>query len=74
MSALLLAIKHQQQRIQHARTLARIAIETGSTITTMTATAKLPGDPWAIRGIPAIGGRGSIGGAIRGSRPGDGLT
>ena len=30
-----------------------------------------PNVPFRLRGIPAIGGRGSIGGAIRGSRPGD---
>jgi hypothetical protein len=34
----------------------------------------LPGDPRALRGIPAIGGFGSVGGAIAGSRPGDSLT
>lgn len=33
----------------------------------------LPGDPRRLRGIPAIGGRGSVGGAIAGSRPGDSL-
>jgi hypothetical protein len=34
----------------------------------------LPGDPQRLRGIPSIGGRGGVGGAITGSRPGDGLT
>jgi hypothetical protein len=34
----------------------------------------LPGDPERLRGIPAIGGRGSVGGAIVGSRPGDSLA
>lgn len=34
----------------------------------------LPGDPKALRGIPAVGGRGSMGGAIYGSRPGDSLS
>lgn len=34
----------------------------------------LPGDPVRLRGIPAIGGLGSVGGAIAGSRPGDSLT
>jgi hypothetical protein len=29
----------------------------------------LPRDPQALRGLPAVGGRGSIGGAIRGTRP-----
>lgn len=33
------------------------------------ANMRLPGDPWALRGIPAVGGRGSVGGAISGSRP-----
>jgi hypothetical protein len=28
-----------------------------------------PRDPQALRGLPAVGGRGSIGGAIRGTRP-----
>lgn len=32
-----------------------------------------PGDPRKLRGIPAIGGRGSLGGAMMGTRPGDGL-
>jgi hypothetical protein len=31
--------------------------------------ASLPGDGQKLRGIPAIGGRGSVGGAIRGSLP-----
>jgi hypothetical protein len=31
--------------------------------------ATLPGDPWRLRGIPAVGGRGTAGGAIRGSLP-----
>jgi hypothetical protein len=30
--------------------------------------SKLPGDPWALRGIPALS-RGGVGGAIRGTRP-----
>lgn len=33
----------------------------------------LPGDPKALRGIPAVGGPGTVGGAIAGSRPGDSL-
>lgn len=33
----------------------------------------LPGDLRALRGIPAIGGRGSLGGAIPGTRPGEDL-
>jgi hypothetical protein len=33
------------------------------------ANMRLPGDPWALRGIPAVGGRGSVGGAISGTRP-----
>lgn len=37
------------------------------------ATMKLPGDVFALRGIPCVGVHGGIGGAIRGTRPGDGL-
>jgi hypothetical protein len=33
---------------------------------------RLPGDPWAQRGLPMIG-RDMIGGAIPGTTPGDGL-
>jgi hypothetical protein len=33
---------------------------------------RLPGDPWALRGLPMVG-RDCIGGAIPGTRPGDGL-
>jgi hypothetical protein len=29
----------------------------------------LPGDAWRLRGLPAIGGRGSVGGATRGTVP-----
>ena len=36
-------------------------------------TSSLPLDPWRMRGLPVVGGRGAIGGAIRGTRPGDGL-
>jgi hypothetical protein len=31
------------------------------------------GDPVALRGVPVVGGRGGYGGAIRGTRPSDGL-
>lgn len=31
------------------------------------------GDEQKLRGIPAVGVRGGLGGAVRGSRPGDGL-
>jgi hypothetical protein len=33
---------------------------------------RLPGDPWALRGLPMVG-RDCIGGAIAGTRPGDSL-
>lgn len=29
----------------------------------------LPGDPWRLRGIPVVGVRGGLGGAIMGTRP-----
>jgi hypothetical protein len=44
----------------------RILLEVGSEAA---GAAAFPGDAWRLRGLPAIGGRGSVGGAIRGSLP-----
>jgi hypothetical protein len=56
---------------EHAAIVARALRENpGRTLDdAKTATAKLPGDPWALRGIPAVGGHGSVGGHIAGTRP-----
>ena len=51
--------------------LAEIVLETGGDLPVNP--RALPGDPQRLRGIPAIGGRGSVGGAIAGTRPGDSL-
>jgi len=61
--------EYQEQR------LVEIALETNMNVPDLRADPfAAPNDPFRLRGIPAIGGRGSVGGAIRGSRPGDGLT
>lgn len=52
---------------QQARTVIRIAHETGDTALDRPTPGSLPGDELALRGIPAIG-RG-VQGAITGTRP-----
>jgi hypothetical protein len=34
-----------------------------------TTTARAAGDPWALRGIPVVGVKGGVGGAIPGTKP-----
>ena len=58
--------------------LIEIALEVGADIPTheqirQATAATAAGDPWKLRGLPAIGGRGSVGGAIRGTKPGSNL-
>jgi hypothetical protein len=36
---------------------------------TPTTTARAAGDPWALRGIPVVGVKGGVGGAIPGTKP-----
>lgn len=54
------------------RKVAAIVLEVGAEAPRANSTA-LPGDQRRLRGIPVLGGRGSLGGAIAGTRPGDGL-
>lgn len=67
--ARLLRVRHRLEGSRNAKLLAQLERERGLDMGAL-ATSKLPLDPVALRGLPAIGGRGSIGGAIRGSRPG----
>ncbi len=65
-------LRRQQEHREMLDTSDRIAREVGlPTADVANIASKLPGDPIALRGIPAIG-RG-IGGAIHLTRPGDGL-
>lgn len=60
--------RHEAQLMD--RQAAHIALELGEDIpSTSDIAATAAGDPEKLRGIPAIGGRGSLGGAIRGTRP-----
>ncbi len=63
---LLLAVKRWKQEVESLRKIAKALLESGAEFP-KPASAKLPGDPDALRGIPMTG-RG-IGGAIRGTRP-----
>lgn len=69
---LILWAKHAAENTRMEAELARIALEAGGDLPTNPTAA--PNDPVRLRGIPAVGGRGSVGGAIAGSRPGDSLT
>lgn len=51
--------------VAQARILARIALEVGEDVPVRSSRASLPGDPSALRGLPAVGVRGGYGGAIR---------
>jgi hypothetical protein len=58
--------------VEQEQKLAKIALETGNQVPRQTGHGPLVGSPGELRGIPAVG-RDSGGGAIRGTRPGDGL-
>lgn len=51
------------------RRVARVVLEAGVEAEPHPNGYKLPGDPWALRGIPAVGVRGGVGGAIPGTLP-----
>jgi len=58
---------------EHAALVARALRDSpGRQLGDARAQAKLPGDPWALRGIPALC-RGGVGGAIAGTLPGSSL-
>lgn len=51
------------------RRVAKAVLEGAAEATPHPNSFKLPGDPWALRGIPAVGVRGGVGGAIPGTLP-----
>jgi hypothetical protein len=51
------------------RRVARVILEAGVQAPPHPNSTVLPGDPWALRGIPAVGVRGGVGGAIPGTLP-----
>jgi len=67
---LLLAVKRWKAEVEGLRKIEKALREAGVDFP-RPSSAKLPGDPRAMRGIPLVGQ--GISGAIRGSRPGDGL-
>ena len=70
---LLRCVRRQQEHAAHARILEQIARETGGSVEEerKIRLAHTAVDGLALRGIPAVG-PGWAGGAIRGTRPGDG--
>jgi hypothetical protein len=70
----ILASKFRAREIETEmmRKVATIVLEVGAEAP-RPVTMQYPLDPWRLRGIPAIGGRGAIGGASLGTCPGDGL-
>jgi hypothetical protein len=64
-------LDRRQLEVEQERKLAKIALETGNEVPRQTGHGPLIGSPAELRGIPAVGPR--VGGAIRGTRPGDGL-
>ncbi|HVM68870.1 MAG TPA: hypothetical protein VM204_03430 [Gaiellaceae bacterium] len=70
MSRLLPRFDRLAQEAADAKKLARILLETGSPLPVSASKSSLPGDARALRGLPAVGVRGGLGGAIAGTRPG----
>jgi hypothetical protein len=56
---------------EQEKKLAQIALEAGVEVPRQTGHGPLMGSPGELRGIPAVGPR--VRGAIKGTRPGDGL-
>jgi len=59
--------RRREMEMDQAKTLARIAREVGEPLPERHVRSKLPGDPLALRGIPAIGR--SVSGCIRHTNP-----
>lgn len=69
--SLWLARKREETRL--LQMVARILLEVGADLPEKEAPSRVPGDEATLRGIPVVGTPGGFPGAIRGTRPGDGL-
>lgn len=49
--------------------VAKVVFESGGQAPEHPNSRVLPGDPWLLRGIPVVGVRGGVGGAVPGSLP-----
>jgi hypothetical protein len=65
---LLRSVRRQAENAALARQVARICLEANEPLP-VAASATLAGDPVKLRGLPAVGGRGSVGGAVKGTLP-----
>jgi hypothetical protein len=66
---LLRTVRNAELDARNARLLLELSREAPDGVPMRPKPGSLPGDLQALRGLPAVGGRGSLGGAIRGTRP-----
>lgn len=52
-----------------AKAVAPVLLELGETLPAAVSSYAVPGDPFALRGLPVVGVRGGVGGAIADTRP-----
>jgi len=72
---LLLWLRRKREAEYQEAQMVDIAMKAGADVPDRTpAVGAAPGDPWLLRGIPVVGVHGGVGGAQRGTRPGDGLV
>lgn len=64
------ARRHEEARIMDAQ-IVEIALEVGAALPPAPSapSATIPGDAWRLRGIPVVGVKGGVGGAIPGTKP-----
>jgi hypothetical protein len=65
--SILLRVRHHAEAERQARIMARLALETTGPI--RITSPRPAGDPYALRGVPVVGVKGGIGGAIPGTKP-----
>ena len=60
--------RRRELYLQTEQQVARAVLE-GQAVDPHPNATKLPGDPWALRGVPVVGVYGGVGGAIPGTLP-----
>jgi hypothetical protein len=69
-SRLNLTMRRHALEVEQAKALAEVLLETGAHLDDLRPNPRaLANDAQRLRGIPAVGGRGSVGGAMRGTIP-----
>lgn len=70
---LFLWLDRKRSDAEHQRKVAKVLLDVGADMPESTSTASAPGDNRRLRGVPVVGVKGGMGGAIAGTRPGDSL-